>query len=314
MNRYFTVILFAGSSRYEHDRKVISAFLKKSGLRPTSGTVLVLGGPPRMESVLDVLQDELLSDLVLLAPSADSEELAVRLSVRKGGTSMTDVLSVTESMTSEGDAQDEQNPLQISRTVYNGHLTGTFMLEDGPFFLALDRSLPEADPQTTEDTFKMMPVKTMQFLPSEEDPLHGTDRQVLPPPEDTGLADAPFIIAGGRGLGSPAKAERFLELANQLGASTGGTRPAVMNGWLPLDRLIGVSGTLVHPDVCLVLGASGSAAFMAGIAQSKTIIAVNTDEKAPLARQADAFICADWESVLHELKKLADIQTNSTEE
>lgn len=296
MNRFFTVILFAGSPRYEHDRKVISAFLQKNGLRPTCGTVLELDGPPRMESVLDVLQGELLSDLVLLAPGADSEELAVRLSVRKGGTSMTDVRAV-----SEGDAQ---HTLQIDRTVYNGHLTGTFTLEDGPFFLALDRSLPEADPQTTADTFQLMPVKTMAFLPSEEDPLHGTDRQILPPPEDTGLADAPFIIAGGRGLGSPAKAERFLELADQLDASTGGTRPAVMNGWLPLDRLIGVSGTLVHPDVCLVLGASGSAAFMAGIAQSKTIIAVNTDEKAPLAKQADAFVLGNWEEILSALAAL----------
>ena len=293
MNRFFTVILFAGSPRYEHYRKVISAFLQKSGLRPTCGTVLVLDGPPRMESVLDVLQDELLSDLVLFAPGADSEELAVRLSVRKGGTSMTDVLSVSG-----------EDALQIGRTVYNGHLTGTFTLEDGPFFLALDRSLPEADPQTTEDTCKLMPVKTMHFLPSEEDPLHGTDRQILPPPEDTGLADAHFIIAGGRGLGSPAKAERFLELADQIGASTGGTRPAVMNGWLPLDRLIGVSGTLVHPDVCLVLGASGSAAFVAGIAQSKTIIAVNTDEKAPLARQADAFVQGDWDQILSALAAL----------
>jgi electron transfer flavoprotein alpha subunit len=293
MNRYFTVILFAGSPRYEHDHKVISAFLQKSGLRPTCGTVLVLDGPPRMESVLDVLQDELLSDLVLFAPGADSEELAVRLSVRKGGTSMTDVLSVSG-----------EDALQIGRTVYNGHLTGTFTLEDGPFFLALDRSLPEADTQMAEDTCKLMPVKTMHFLPSEEDPLHGTDRQVLPQPEDTGLADAHFIIAGGRGLGSPAKAERFLALADQIGASTGGTRPAVMNGWLPLDHLIGVSGTLVHPDVCLVLGASGSAAFMAGIAQSKTIIAVNTDEKAPLARQADAFVQGDWDQILSALATL----------
>jgi electron transfer flavoprotein alpha subunit len=310
MNRYFTVILFAGSPRYEHDRKVISAFLQKSGLRPTCGTVLVLDGPPRMESVLDVLQDELLSDLVLFAPGADSEELAVRLSVRKGGTSMTDVLSVAEDLqagcaSADPDRSEPGVPaISIVRNVYNGHLTGTFTLEDGPFFLALDRSLPEADTQMAEDTCKLMPVKTMHFLPSEEDPLHGTDRQVLPQPEDTGLADAHFIIAGGRGLGSPAKAERFLELANQLGASTGGTRPAVMNGWLPLDRLIGVSGTLVHPDVCLVLGASGSAAFMAGIAQSKTIIAVNTDEKAPLARQADAFVQGDWDQILSALAAL----------
>ena len=71
-----------------------------------------------------------------------------------------------------------------------------------------------------------------------------------------------------------------------------------------IDRLIGVSGTLVHPQVCLVCGASGSAAFMAGIAQSKTIIAVNTDEKAPLAKQADAFVCGDWTAVLEELARL----------
>ena len=305
MNRFFSIIQFAGSPRFEHDRRVISAFLQKSGLAPTGGVVFVLDGPPRMESVLDILEKEILSDLVLFAPGADSEELAVRLSVRKGGTSMTDVLSISEDPAQEScDANNSAGAILIDRTIYNGHLTGTFKLEDGPLFLALDRSLPEADPQATEDTFNLMPVKTMEYLASEEDPLHGSDRQILPPPEDTGLADAPFILAGGRGLGSPARAERFLELADLLGAAAGGTRPAVMNGWLPLDRLIGVSGTLVHPQVCLVCGASGSAAFMAGIAQSKTIIAVNTDEKAPLAKQADAFVCGDWTAVLEELARL----------
>jgi hypothetical protein len=147
MNRYFTVILFAGSPRYDHDRKVISAFLQKNELRPTCGTVLVLDGPPRMESVLDVLQDELLSDLVLFAPGADSEELAVRLSVRKGGTSMTDVLSIAEDLqagcaAADPDRSEPEVPaISIVRNVYNGHLTGTFTLEDGPFFLALDRKL-----------------------------------------------------------------------------------------------------------------------------------------------------------------------------
>ncbi len=306
MNRFFSIILFAGSPRFEHERRVISAFLKKCRLAPTGGVVFVLDGPPRMESVLDILEKEILSDLVLLAPGADSEELAVRLSVRKGGTSMTDVLSISGDPAQENcDEQDNAGAVLVDRTIYNGHLTGTFTLEKGPFFLALDSSLPEADPETTAHTFGLMPQKTMEYLPSEEDPLHGSDRQVLPPPEDTGLADASFILAGGRGLGSPAKAERFLELAEKLGAAAGGTRPAVMNGWLPLDRLIGVSGTLVHPQVCLVCGASGSAAFMAGITQSRTIIAVNTDEKAPLAKQADAFVCGDWMAVLEELARLS---------
>ena len=305
MNRFFSIIQFAGSPRFEHDRRVISAFLQKCHLAPTRGVVFVLDGPPRMESVLDILEKEILSNLVLFAPGADSEELAVRLSVRKGGTSMTDVLSVSEDSAREScDAPESAGAVFVDRTIYNGHLTGTFTLDNGPFFLALDRSLPEAELQETEDTFKLMPVKTMEFLPSEEDPLHGSGKQVLPPPEDTGLTDAPFILAGGRGLGNPAKAKRFLELADRLGASAGGTRPAVMNGWLPLDRLIGVSGALVHPQVCLVCGASGSAAFMAGIAQSKTIIAVNTDEKAPLAKQADAFVCGDWTAVLEELARL----------
>ena len=305
MNRFFSIILFAGSPRFEHDRKVISAFLQKSRLAPTGGVVFVLDGPPRMESALDILEKEILSDLVLFAPGADSEELAVRLAVRKGGTSMTDVLSISEDPAPENcDAPDNTGAIHVDRAVYNGHLTGTFTLEDGPFFLVLDRGLPEADPETTAHTFGLMPRKTMEYLASEEDPLHGSDRKILPPPEDTGLADAPFILAGGRGLGSPAKAERFLELADKLGAAAGGTRPAVMNGWLPLDRLIGVSGTLVHPQVCLVCGASGSAAFMAGIAQSRTIIAVNTDEKAPLAKQADAFVCGDWTAVLEELAGL----------
>ena len=82
------------------------------------------------------------------------------------------------------------------------------------------------------------------------------------------------------------------------------SRPAAMNAWKPMNRLIGVSGAMVGPEVCITAGVSGAAAFYAGIEKSKFIVAINTDEKAPIMKMADVAIVDDFLPIMEELNNI----------
>jgi electron transfer flavoprotein alpha subunit len=92
-------------------------------------------------------------------------------------------------------------------------------------------------------------------------------------------------------------------VAGLTGGEVGVSRPAAMNAWAPMERLIGVSGAMVAPEICITAGVSGAAAFYSGIEKSRFIVAVNTDEKAPIMKKADVAIVDDFVPVLEALGK-----------
>jgi electron transfer flavoprotein alpha subunit len=101
------------------------------------------------------------------------------------------------------------------------------------------------------------------------------------------LETAPLIFAAGRGLGSKAACDRLRRIAGRFGAPLGFSRPAALNGWGELDGIIGQSGLRCGAEVCVAVGVSGAAAFMAGIESVPTLIAINPDKNAPIFRYAD---------------------------
>lgn len=111
------------------------------------------------------------------------------------------------------------------------------------------------------------------------------------------------ILICGYGIGSRENAELAVKIAGESGFGIGATRPVVTSGWLPAEYLVGISGNHISPQNCIVLGASGSQAFMAGIADSKKIIAVNTDKSAPVFWKCDVGITEDC---MKFLKRLAE--------
>jgi electron transfer flavoprotein alpha subunit len=77
-----------------------------------------------------------------------------------------------------------------------------------------------------------------------------------------------------------------------------------MSAWTPMHRMIGVSGAMTKPEVCIVAGVSGAAAFYAGIEKSKTIVAINTDIRAPIIKASDVAVIDDYKAVMAELAKI----------
>ncbi|MHA2226299.1 MAG: electron transfer flavoprotein subunit alpha/FixB family protein [Candidatus Hodarchaeales archaeon] len=117
------------------------------------------------------------------------------------------------------------------------------------------------------------------------------------------ITKAKLIVAGGRGVGSKDKFDVIHETAKSLGGEVGASRAAVDADWVPYDHEIGQTGKTITPDFYIGCGISGAIQHLVGMRNSKTIIAINTDEEAPILEVAHFAIIADLHTVLPELLK-----------
>jgi electron transfer flavoprotein alpha subunit len=115
------------------------------------------------------------------------------------------------------------------------------------------------------------------------------------------------VLVCGRGMNSRQAVERLQKLAKALQAGVGATRPAVLNGWADVSSMIGISGSLIAPDLCITFGVSGSTPFLKGVEKSKMLIAVNSDPNAPIFRFCDIGVVADCNAVLDRLLALSEL-------
>ena len=264
-----------------------------AGLAPTRDVRLVRAAARRPEQVVESLAAAARggeATLFLAAAGPTGTEIVTRLACRTGGAVLTEALSI--------EARPEH--LVCRKNVYSNHLVGRFELSASPSCVTIDACWNDSRGPTVAEHRILSDTDVTGGIDAA--PFEDLELADLPPAGD--LAASRFLVVAGYGVGSRAGLRRVADAARRMGADLGVSRPVAMNAWAPMDRLIGVSGSRAAPAVCIVVGASGAPALHWGIERAGFIVAVNTDERAPIVRNSDAALLDDGVAVVEELAEI----------
>ena len=184
----------------------------------------------------------------------------------------------------------------FERPVYAGNALQTVQSIDKVKLISIRTSNFSAVPLTGSANTKKIDCATNNALTTFiENKIQTSDR-----PE---LTSAKVVVSGGRGVGSKENFDVIEGLADKLGAAVGASRAAVDSGFAPNDWQVGQTGKVVAPDLYLAVGISGAIQHLAGMKDSKVIVAINKDEEAPIFQVADFGLVDDLFKAVPEIEK-----------
>ena len=240
---------------------------------------------PRAEALAQVAAGKDLAG-ILLPSSAENKEVAARLAIKLSSGLITDAVDITAG--DGGGAVTTQSVFAGNFTVRARVTKGVPIITVKPNSAAPQEAAGAGEIENVSVTISDG-AKTAQIVATQPRAASGR-------PE---LTEAAIVVSGGRGTGG--NFEPIENLADALGAAVGASRAAVDSGWMPHTFQVGQTGKTVSPQLYLANGISGAIQHRAGMQTSKTIVAVNKDEEAPIFELVDFGVVGDLHTVLPAL-------------
>ena len=233
-------------------------------------------------------------EIVLYGASSIGRDLAPRLASRihTGLTADCTALEIDE----------KTKNLLMTRPAFGGNLMATIVCEDyrpqmatvRPGVMKALNNNPNAKGEIIEENIEFKDTD-MNVVIKEIKKENNKKREIT---------EAPILVSGGRGVGSPAKFSMLQELADLLNGEVSASRAVVDAGWMPKDKQVGQTGKTVRPDVYFAIGISGAIQHLAGMEESGMIIAINKDEGAGIFDVADLGIVGDLHVIVPKVIEL----------
>ncbi len=248
--------------------------------------VLDVGQSDAFLSAAEQVARRVAPDVVLVSADTVGREVAPRLAHRLGAGLVTECVELAA----------DSGAVVARRQTYGGRALATYVVRRHPAVLSVKpRVLDVPEPAPVHGT--------VEDIPAAIDParLAARVREVVKEKSEVGLEDAPIVVGGGRGLGGPEGFASIGALAEALGGAVGSSRPPADAGWVPISWQIGQTGKTIRPALYIAVGISGATQHVAGMAGSRTIVAINRDPEAPIFGVAHLGIVGDYREVLPPL-------------
>ena len=239
------------------------------------------------ELLLDLIKDY---DFLVAAASTNGKNILPRVAASIDVSQISEIISVIDDKT-------------FQRPIYAGNAIATIETKTEKNVITIRTTAFETAPESDKkaEIEKINPKTNPQLSVFIEEKVSSSER-----PE---LTSAGIIVSGGRGMQSGDNFKLLESVADKLGAAVGASRAAVDAGFVPNEYQVGQTGKVVAPELYIAVGISGAIQHLAGMKDSKVIVAINKDEEAPIFEVADYGLIADlFEAVPEFDKELEKLQ------